>query len=221
MTDRDEPVAGAEAADSSEESVATPGHAGQGPHGSQASSEPGGTDEFDFTRLLDEPVTGEVLDEDVTGDGDGDGEQVHPDTRRADEHLADLQRLQAEYVNYKRRVDRDRAVARDTGVAHVVEALLPVLDDIHLARAHGDLAVGSPFAAVAEKLEGVLERFGVTRLGEQGEEFDPAVHEALMHVDAELGEGTTVTTVVQVLQPGYRMGERVVRPARVSVADPK
>jgi molecular chaperone GrpE len=138
----------------------------------------------------------------------------------AAERLSDLQRLQAEFVNYRRRVDRDRDVARDQAVAGVLEALLPVLDDIHLARQHGDLE-GGPFAAIAEKLDGVLKRFGLARYGEPGEAFDPAVHEALMRTEAELAEGTTTTTVVQVLQPGYLAGERLLRPARVAVADPQ
>jgi molecular chaperone GrpE len=138
----------------------------------------------------------------------------------ADERLVDLQRLQAEYVNYRRRVDRDRDVARDVAVASVLEALLPVLDDVHLARQHGDLE-GGPFAAIAEKLEAVLARFGLARYGEPGEAFDPTVHEALLRTQAELAEGTTETTVVAILQPGYRAGERVLRAARVAVADPQ
>lgn len=137
----------------------------------------------------------------------------------AAERLGDLQRLQAEFVNYRRRVDRDRDVAKEAAIAGVLEALLPVLDDVHLARQHGDLESG-PFAAIAEKLEAVLQRFGLARYGEAGEEFDPEVHEALMRTEAELAEGTTTTTVVQVLQPGYRSGDRVLRAARVAVADP-
>lgn len=138
----------------------------------------------------------------------------------ADERLNDLQRLQAEYVNYRRRVERDRDVAREVAVASVLEGLLPVLDDLHLARQHGDLD-GGPFAAIAEKIETTLARFGLVRYGEPGETFDPTVHEALLHTEAELAEGTTDTTVVQILQPGYRAGERVLRAARVAVADPK
>ena len=142
----------------------------------------------------------------------------------AEERLADLQRLQAEYVNYRRRVERDRDVAREYAVAGVLEALLPVLDDVHLARQHGDLESG-PFAAIADKLESVLARLGLARFGEPGETFDPTVHEALMHTEAELAEGTTETTVVQVLQPGYRQstgsGDKVLRAARVAVADPR
>jgi len=195
------------------------GRSGQGPHGGDASAEPGGEDEYDVYipdtpgSLVDNEIEGEVIAEAPAAD-------VHPDTRKAAEHLEDLRRLQAEYVNYKKRVDRDRDLARDRGVTQVVEALLPVLDDVHAAREHGDLE-GTPFAAIADKLDGILGRFGVERIGAKGEEFDPAIHEALMHVEAELPEDATTTTVVQVIQPGFKMGERVVRPARVSVADPQ
>lgn len=147
-------------------------------------------------------------------------EDVHPDTTLAADLTRDLQRLQAEYVNYKKRVDRDRELHHHVAVSSVVEALLPVLDDVHLARQHGDLE-GGPFAAIADKLEATLAKFGVERFGQPGDAFDPTVHEALMHIEAELAEGTEVTTVVQVLQPGYKMGERLVRAARVAVADPQ
>lgn len=146
-----------------------------------------------------------------------DGE--HPDTTLAAELRHDLQRLQAEYVNYKRRVDRDRDVAKERAVAGVVEALLPVLDEVHLARQHGELE-GGPFAKIAEKLETILAKYGVQRYGQAGDAFDPMVHEAVMHTQAELAPGTAVTTVVQVLQPGYKLGDHVVRAALVAVADP-
>jgi len=174
---------------------------------------------------LDEPVIHPInMDGEIdngTADVSLDGILADLDAAQASaaERLSDLQRLQAEFVNYRRRVDRDRDVARDVAVAGILEALLPVLDDVHLARQHGDLD-GGPFAAIAEKLESVLQRFGLSRYGEQGEEFDPAVHEALMHTEADLPEGTLTTTVVQVLQPGYRTGDRVLRAARVAVADP-
>jgi molecular chaperone GrpE len=140
-------------------------------------------------------------------------------TLLAQERLADLQRLQAEFLNYKRRVERDRDLARQQAVHSVLESLLPVLDDLHAARQAGDLE-GGPFSAIAEKLEATLEKFGLARYGEPGEIFDPTVHEALVHTQAELAEGTTHTTVVQVLQPGYRTEDRVLRAARVAVADP-
>lgn len=134
----------------------------------------------------------------------------------AAERLADLQRLQAEYVNYRKRVDRDRLVARDQTVVAMIEALLGVLDDVELARQHGELADG-PFASIAEKLEQTLGRFGWERFGAAGETFDPTVHEALMHAHSD---DVTEPTVVQVLQPGHRVGERIVRAARVAVAEP-
>jgi molecular chaperone GrpE len=185
-----------------------------------ATDEPDPSDESELT----EPVeAGPELDE-TTGTSEGvtlDGILADLDKAQssAAERLSDLQRLQAEFVNYRRRVDRDRDVARDQAVNGVLESLLPVLDDIHLARQHGDLE-GGPFAAIAEKLDSVLQRLGLTSYGEPGEAFDPAIHEALMHTEAELAEGTTTTTVVQVLQPGYRAGDRVLRAARVAVADP-
>jgi len=148
------------------------------------------------------------------------GDDVHPDTTLAADLTRDLQRLQAEYVNYKKRVDRDREMHRDLAVCNVVEVLLPVLDDIHLARQHGDLE-GGPFAAIADKFDATLTKIGVERFGQPGDPFDPTVHEALMHIEAELAEGTEGTTVVQVLQPGYRMGPRIIRVARVAVADPQ
>ncbi|MFN8099830.1 MAG: nucleotide exchange factor GrpE [Dermatophilaceae bacterium] len=151
-------------------------------------------------------------------------DELHPDTVLAAERLADLQRLNAEYVNYKRRVDRDRPLIQERAIQDVIEAMLPVLDDIQGARDHGELA-GGPFAAIADKLESTLGKFGAVRYGAVGESFDPAVHEALMHLDATqvpggMPQGATDTTVVQVLQPGYRVGDRVLRPARVAVADP-
>ena len=181
-------------------------------HRREASVEPGGYDEYDH-----DPIS--TVPDDASELTAGTSPEVS-DAILAAERLVDLQRLQAEYVNYKKRVDRDRAVARDLGIAQVLEALLPVLDDLHLAREHGDLD-GGPFAAIAEKLEHTLSKFGVERFGQVHEAFDPAVHEALMHVQADLPDTAQSTTVVQVLQPGFRIGERVVRPARVSVADPE
>lgn len=134
----------------------------------------------------------------------------------AAERLEDLQRLQAEYVNYRRRVDRDRTVSAELAVLGVIEALMPVLDEIELARQHGELESG-PFASIAEKLETTLGRFGWERYGAAGEPFDPAVHEALMHAESD---EVTEPTVSQVLQPGHRVGERIVRAARVAVTAP-
>lgn len=148
-------------------------------------------------------------------------EDVHPDTALAAERLEEMRRMQAEFVNFRNRTQREREGDRDRAVAAVVEAMLPVMDDIHSAREHGDLVEG-PFAAIAEKLESTLARFGVERVGEVGDEFDPTVHEALMHLPAEqadLPEGASGMTIVQVVQPGFKVNELVVRAARVAVAD--
>ena len=152
-------------------------------------------------------------------DEGGVASETHPDTLLAAERLEDLRRAQADHLNYRNRMERQRAKDKDATIGTVVEALLPVLDDVHMAREHGELTDG-PFAAIATKLETTLERFGVRRVGAVGEVFDPTLHEALMHTQAELPEGTTETTIVQVLQPGFVVGDRVVRAARVAVADP-
>jgi molecular chaperone GrpE len=133
----------------------------------------------------------------------------------AAERLNDLKRLQAEYVNYRRRVERDRELVRETAKAEVLTELLSVLDDIGRAREHGDL-VGA-FRSVGEALESVTTKAGLVRFGEPGDEFNPAIHEALMHGYAD---DVHVATCTQILQPGYRVGERIVRPARVAVAEP-
>jgi molecular chaperone GrpE len=131
------------------------------------------------------------------------------------ERTADLQRLQAEYANYRKRVERDRGTVRDLALATVIAELLPVLDDIGRAREHGELTGG--FKAVAESLEAAAGKLGLTTFGEAGEEFDPNVHEALLH---SYSPEVTETTCVQILQPGYKFGERILRPARVAVAEP-
>ena len=190
------------------------------PETGQVRSPESGSAATDSSAGANPDVTGEMANETEAETPQEAPSGLTPDKDLAAERLADLQRLQAEYVNYRKRVERDRAVARESGVASVLESLLPVMDDVHLARQHGDLE-GGPFAAIAEKLEAVLGRAGLERFGEPGEAFDPAVHEALMHTQAELAEGTDVTTVVQVLQPGYKVGDRVLRAARVAVADPQ
>src|SRR5690606_42024677 len=113
------------------------------------------------------------------------------------------------YVNYRKRVDRDRLVARDLTVVAFVEAFLPMLDDIDSARAHGDLAEGTPFAAIVEKFEGVLEKFGWERYGTKGEPFDPTIHGAFLHSPSP---EVTESTVGEVLQAGHRAGDPVTFP---------
>ncbi|MFE9256125.1 nucleotide exchange factor GrpE [Streptomyces sp. NPDC006879] len=132
------------------------------------------------------------------------------------ERTADLQRLQAEYQNYRRRVERDRVQVKEIAVASLLSELLPTLDDIGRAREHGELVGG--FKSVAESLETVAAKMGLQQFGKEGEPFDPTIHEALMHSYAP---DVTETTCVAILQPGYRIGERTIRPARVAVAEPQ
>jgi molecular chaperone GrpE len=127
----------------------------------------------------------------------------------------DLQRLQAEYVNYKRRVDRDRELVLENAKFAILSSLLPVLDAVDRAREHGELEGG--FKAVADALERVVEGQGLVKFGKPGDEFDPRFHEALMHSHSP---DVTTTTCQNVVSAGYQIGERVVRPARVTVVDP-
>ena len=138
------------------------------------------------------------------------------DAAAAEELRNDLRRLQAEYVNYRKRVERDRAVAGEMAVIGVLNSLLPVLDDVDAARQHGDLADG-PFAAIAAKLENALKTYGLVRIDETGVEFDPTIHEALIQ---QPGPDVEFDTVSQVLRSGYKSGDRVLRAAQVIVAVP-
>ena len=130
------------------------------------------------------------------------------------ERTLDLQRLQAEYVNYKRRVDRDRNVAYQRGVEAVLAELLPVLDGIEAAKLHGELTGGA--VMLADEVNKVAAKHGLVSFGEEGEPFNPHIHEALMTLDRP---GYTVPSVAQVFQKGYSIGDRILRPARVGVAE--
>jgi len=129
---------------------------------------------------------------------------------------ADLQRLQAEYSNYRKRVERDRAVASEIAIAAVLSELLATLDDIDRAAEHGELTGG--FKSVADQLINTTTKLGLEKYGKDGDEFDPQIHEALMH---ETSAEVTVPTASKILQPGYKFKDRVLRPARVSVTDPE
>ena len=128
---------------------------------------------------------------------------------------SDLQRLQAEYANYKKRVERDRAVAHESAIGAVLTELLALLDDVDRAEAHGELSGG--FKAVADQLNSITSRIGLEKYGTEGEVFDPQIHEALMHDESA---DVAVATASKILQPGYKYKERVLRPARVAVTDP-
>jgi len=166
-------------------------------------------------RKLD-PETGEPR---VSG-----AESSAPDTASAEpeqstdpvaELTSDLQRLQAEFSNYRKRVERDRESVRDSVVAKTLSELLPVLDDIGRARSHGELEGG--FKSVGEALEATVARLGLTAFGQPGDEFDPMRHEAIAH---EHSADVQTSTCVAVFQPGYEFAGQVIRAAIVSVADP-
>jgi len=129
---------------------------------------------------------------------------------------SDLQRVQAEYSNYRKRVDRDRITANEITTAIVLSELLPVLDDISRAEEHGELTGG--FKAVADQLQTITSKLGLSQFAEVNVAFDPNIHEALMH---STSPDVTETLVTQVLQPGFKFKERVIRPARVAVTDPE
>ena len=154
----------------------------------------------------------EVAEEAGTDDGDKDA------IDRELEIFQDLQRLQADFVNYKARVERDRGVERQLAVAEAIRAFLPALDDLTRAEAHGDLQDGTPMAAIAQKLRAAGEKFGLSPFGEKGEAFDPEKHEALIQSP---DEGVTEPVIADVIELGYMVGDRLLRPAKVAVSVPQ
>jgi molecular chaperone GrpE len=131
------------------------------------------------------------------------------------DRTADLQRLQAEYANYRKRVDRDRSAVRELALANVLSELLPALDAIGQARQHAELSGG--FKSVADSLESAAAKLGLATYGEKGDPFDPKIHEALTHT---YSPDVAEVTCVEIFQPGYKVGDRILRPARVAVAEP-
>jgi molecular chaperone GrpE len=136
--------------------------------------------------------------------------------RQLAERTEDLQRVTAEYANYRRRVDRDRVLVVDQAAEKFALQLIPVVDDIERAREHGDLT--GAFKVVADRVLGLLDGLGVTTFGTPGDPFDPALHEAVLHDTSAEVQVPTATTV---LRPGFRRGERVLRTAMVGVSDPE
>ena len=128
----------------------------------------------------------------------------------------DLQRITAEYANYRKRVERDRELVQELATANLLDQLIPILDDIDRAKEHGDLT--GTFATVAENLINLSKKLGLTPFGSASEEFDPNLHEALSTVESDEFETQTVT---QVYQAGYKINERILRPAKVVVSQPK
>jgi len=135
----------------------------------------------------------------------------------AAERLADLQRVTAEYANYRKRTEANREVERERAIGEAVKGLIPVLDDLERADKHGDLTEGSAFAAIAGKLRTAVERLGLTPYGEKGEPFDPQIHEAIFQQPTP---HVTADTVAEVVETGYRLGSTVVRVAKVVVSTP-
>lgn len=156
------------------------------------------------------------IPDDASSLGDGvTDEPLSADAQLAAERLADLQRINAEYAAYRMRATREQERAKDSGIVSLAESLIPVLDEVQLAKENGD--VTGPFEVHVTKLFDVLAKAGVVQYGEVGEEFDPAYHEALMQQPSDEVDGPTV---FMVMQPGYRYGERIIRAARVGVQQP-
>ena len=163
---------------------------------------------------MTEPTTNDVVEE-VNEEVVEDAAPVQ-ETDPVAALTADLQRLQAEYANYRKRVERDRSLAHELAIGSVLTELLATLDDIDRASQHGELTGG--FKAVADQLTSLTNRFGLEKYGVDGDAFDPQIHEALMH---ETSADIAVATASKILQPGYKYKERILRPARVAVTEPE
>ncbi len=161
--------------------------------------------------------TGQAAEADRPLESGGTGEGKEMDTLKEQlaERTADLQRLQAEYANYRKRVDRDRTAMRELALGNVLTEMLPALDAIGQARQHDELSGG--FKSVAETIESAVSKLGLVTYGETGEPFDPKVHEA---VATSYSPDVTDVTLTEIFQPGYKVGDRILRPARVVVAEP-
>jgi molecular chaperone GrpE len=185
------------------------------PTGDDASAE----DVVGVDDLTEEDAPLEPVDLDDAPEGEaGEQEALSVEQLQAalSERTADLQRIQAEYVNYKRRVDRDRELVRENATYRALAPIVDVLDTIDRARVHGDLDPG--LQAVADQLERVVTNAGLVKYGEPGDAFDPRLHEALSHIGED--PDVEVTTAKVIAKAGYRIGERVVRAAQVLVVDP-
>lgn len=175
----------------------------------EGASEPKNSDATDApANPLDEPAVDAELDQELA--------DLNAAINKEAELLADLQRLQAEFVNYKNRVERDRDLSRNSAIVEVLRAFLPALDDLARAEAHGDLE-GSPFAAVASKIRAAGDKFGLKAFGEKGEKFNPEIHDALAQLP---NPDVTENIVGEVIEQGFTLGDRVIRPAKVAVYIP-
>jgi len=158
--------------------------------------------------------------EDYDGESFTDEDRVLLDQAAQDlvaDMRSDMLRAQADLVNFRTRVERDRAANRDAVIAEVIRSMLPALDDLARAESHGDLTEGAPLTLIAQKLRGAFERFGLRQIGEKGEVFDPAFHEAVVQLPSA---DATANTIADVIEPGYVLGDRLVRAAKVAVSVP-
>jgi molecular chaperone GrpE len=194
----------------------------------QNSDEPDRPDEWDRVVIRDnrkiDPVTGELRKPaaeradtpSAAGEPANEPDQgPMVEAALLDERTRDLQRVQAEYANYRKRAERDRLLAGDLAIGRTLVELLPVIDDLDRAKAHGDLT--GPLKAVADKLDGVFAKHGLVAFGEVGDPFDPSIHEAVLHDESDT---VTVPTCTTVMRQGYTHKERLLRPAMVGVTDP-
>jgi molecular chaperone GrpE len=176
---------------------------------------------FTDKRRID-PETGDVRPE--TAEAVSDPDITEEDLEILEEAERDLvaeyrdraARAEAELANFRTRVERDRQANREAVIAEVIRGLLPVMDDLDRAESHGDLA-GTPLELVAQKLRSSFERYGITAVGVVGEVFDPSLHEAMVRLP---DPDATSETVAEVIEGGYQMGDRLVRPAKVAVKVP-
>lgn len=180
----------------------------ENPDSTEAAAAEGSDDDLTVDDILNAMQTEEAAGGDAADSGIADAENAL---------LHDLKRLQAEYANYRRRTEEQRHIEIARAKGEAAKGLIPVLDDLDRAQQHGDLVEGSPFAVIAEKVRGVVERLGVTAYGEKGQEFDPQHHEAVFQQPTP---GATAATILEVVEVGYRLGEVELRPAKVVVAVP-
>ncbi|MDQ1529643.1 MAG: molecular chaperone GrpE [Actinomycetota bacterium] len=214
-----------------QEPVIKPKRGSKKPTGSEAQSDDGGPDLVDS---IDDLIEAEGPDVETSGtdaSGDASGTDTPDTDSLTQEEISfleagerdlvadmrnDLARAQAELVNFRKRVERDRQANREAVIAEVIRTLLPAVDDLDRAEGHGDLA-GSPLELVAQKLHGAFARYGLRQVGEKGEAFDPHLHEALVQLPSP---DVTVNTVADVIEPGYALGDRLLRAAKVAVSVP-
>ncbi|GAA2750956.1 nucleotide exchange factor GrpE [Amnibacterium kyonggiense] len=194
----------------------------QQPEGAPEEGAPQGDEEFIAAEGPD--VETSLTDADqafLNGEGDlpdGTPRQARDGAPKpGDEHLADLKRVTAEYANYRRRTERERDAIKDRATGDAARAILPVLDDLDRAEAHGDLAEGGPLTAIAQKLRGAVAKLGITPYGEKGEPFDPHQHDAIFQRESPDVQQPTVSDVVE---RGYRIGDTTLRVAKVVVDTP-